>query len=130
MDLAFEHDKLVLGTVQYDTRGGDMDVARLLFQAYVADKDPVSEVVSWRASDVLALAGDADDQLLTPVSSSIVQEGSIAKDLPTSSIISVVPSHYLHHTPITSMTNPPLHFLDCLHVCEEMYAFLLSIRLH
>lgn len=46
VDLAFEHDRVVLGTVQYDTRGGNMDVARLLFQAYVADKDPVSEVVS------------------------------------------------------------------------------------
>lgn len=46
VDLALEHQGLVLGTVPYDTKTGDLDVARLLLGAYMAEKDPVSPVVS------------------------------------------------------------------------------------
>ncbi|CAO1625797.1 unnamed protein product [Parajaminaea phylloscopi] len=44
VNLALEQEGVVLGRVPYDTRSGDIDVARLLLGAYVAEKDPVSPV--------------------------------------------------------------------------------------
>lgn len=49
VNLSLEHGGRILGTVKYNEAGKDLDVAKLLLQAYVADKDPVSEVVSQRS---------------------------------------------------------------------------------
>lgn len=44
VDLSLEHKGQVLGTVRHAPAVRGLDVAKLLLQAYVADKDPVSEV--------------------------------------------------------------------------------------
>ena len=49
VDLTLEHGGTVLGSVKHDRRARvDLDVPRLLMEAYVAQKDPVSSVVSTR----------------------------------------------------------------------------------
>lgn len=46
VDVALEHKGEILGRVPYDPRGRNVDIARLLLGAYLAEKDPVSAVVS------------------------------------------------------------------------------------
>ncbi|CAO1613825.1 unnamed protein product [Jaminaea pallidilutea] len=52
-DLALEHGGEIYGTVRYQPRTGPLDVGRLLMQAYVADKDPVSEAFKKAATEAL-----------------------------------------------------------------------------
>lgn len=43
VDVSLEHGGKVLGTVRYDSNCGDLDVGKLLLQAYAAEKEAVSD---------------------------------------------------------------------------------------
>lgn len=43
VDLSLEHNSQVLGSVKYDNKCANLDIGKLLLQAYAADKEPVSQ---------------------------------------------------------------------------------------
>lgn len=53
VDVSLVHAGKVLGSVQYDGKGGDLDIGKLLLQAYAAEKEPVSDVFKKALEDKL-----------------------------------------------------------------------------
>lgn len=43
VDISLEHNGRVLGSVKYDDKCANLDIGKLLLQAYAADKEPVSQ---------------------------------------------------------------------------------------